>query len=106
MFVPEWHVLVDRGFSAGDRSFVNEGKATVDGRAAVALGDGRTTIYVSATGEPLPVKLAGADETGGVSFSDWGEAVDLDAPADALELTGVQRDVLGHAIGNWVPADE
>jgi hypothetical protein len=111
LFVGTWNDWVEDFLGgAGNDRFVNRGETKIDGRAAVALVDpqAETTLYVSATGEPLPIKLAGgvAPSNGTWSFSDWGEPVDLDVPDDALELSGVQTAALADAFREWAPGDE
>jgi hypothetical protein len=106
--IPELRRTVVGGLLSPERGrYVNAGETTLsDGRTAVALTDARakTTLYVSATGEPLPIEWGDADDTEELTLSDWGEPVELEAPADAIELSGVQTMSVAHALTKWLPS--
>lgn len=49
------------------------------------------TLYVSATGSPLPVEETAGDSSGTetVTFSNWGESVSLSAPATSVPIASL-----------------
>jgi hypothetical protein len=76
---------------------------TIAGTKAIGLvdsGEDGGTLWVATTGEPLPLRLdstgsasASASATAGsdsISFKDWGKAVTLTAPADAVDLAALE----------------
>lgn len=82
------------------------GHATVGGQAAVGVRGttttlsskgkkGKATLYVAATGSPLPIRYNGTGkqkkqkETGQVTFSKWGETVNPTAPAGAVPASSI-----------------
>jgi hypothetical protein len=64
---------------------------TVSGKKAYTLVDTSTdggTLYVAATGKALPLRIAAAGTEGGtVDFLDYDAAVNVEAPADAVDLS-------------------
>lgn len=53
---------------------------------------GNGTLFISAEGDPLPVKweVENTDSTTSVVFSDWGKAVAIKAPSDHTPFTELQ----------------
>ncbi len=62
------------------KSLTKTDVTTVDGVQAVGLKDDSGTLYVAATGDPLPVAIDGG-KNGKVTFSDWGKPVTITEPA-------------------------
>jgi hypothetical protein len=69
------------------------GIVTIDGQEVVGLRSASTagvsTIYVAATGEPLPVKMIAKanSSTQTVTLSRWGQPVTINAPPNAIQLS-------------------
>lgn len=70
--------------------------AAVQGRQVVAVhgqiaNSPPGTLYVSATGNPLPVEETAGDSTGTetVTFSNWGESVSLSTPAASVPIASL-----------------
>lgn len=72
----------------------------IDGQQVLGLRDSDgSVLYVAATGEPLPVRIAAVEEgatpapdavdTGQVDFQEYGEPVDLTPPANVIEASEV-----------------
>ncbi|WP_129840873.1 hypothetical protein [Streptomyces sp. RFCAC02] len=61
---------------------------TFDGRPAIELLDGTTTMLVAAEGEPYPLQMRGMDVGGpmDVAFHDWNLPVDVEPPPAGLVL--------------------
>ena len=70
----------------------------IDGQQVLGLRDtDGSVLYVAATGEPLPVRIAAVEEgktpapdapdAGQVDFREYGEPVDLTPPADVIDAT-------------------
>jgi hypothetical protein len=70
----------------------NEGETTVDGQSAVRIVDTTEggTLFVAATGPAYPVKLDSKDE-GSISFSEWDESFDVEAPEDVIDINELDR---------------
>jgi hypothetical protein len=63
---------------------------TVSGQSAVPVTDSAKggTIYVAASGKPYPIQLSKAGSGGGtVRFTEYGKAVALAAPANAIDIS-------------------
>ena len=68
---------------------------TINGQPAYTLVDTATeaeggggTLYVSATGKALPLRIAKAGTEGGsVDFTDYDAAINVEAPADAIDIS-------------------
>jgi hypothetical protein len=63
---------------------------TVNGQSVIAITDSAKggTIYIATTGKPYPVQLAKSGGSGGaVNFSQYGQAVSLSAPANAIDIS-------------------
>lgn len=70
--------------------------AAVQGRQVVAVhgqlpNSPPGTLYVAATGNPLPVEETAGDSTGTetVTFSNWGESISLSAPAGSVTISSL-----------------
>ena len=65
-------------------------ETTVDGTPAITVNDTSEsgTLYVATEGEPFPLKIekTGSD-AGTISFTDWNESFDLEAPEDSVDLS-------------------
>ena len=64
--------------------------STVNGQSAIAITDSGKggTIYVATSGKPYPIQLAKGGSGGGeVSFSQYGQAVSLSAPATSIDIS-------------------
>jgi hypothetical protein len=70
------------------------GTTTVQGQKAVELKDTSKggTLYVAATGQPYPLQItkSGA-EKGLVTLSRWNQPVTLQAPANAIDISALQK---------------
>ncbi len=67
----------------------NEGETSFKGQKAVAIKDTTKggTLYIAATGKPLPLGIVGGgSNTGTVTFGDWNKDVTLKAPSGAIDL--------------------
>ena len=68
----------------------NEGETTFHGQKAVAIKDTTKggTLYIAATGKPLPLGLVGGGSNQGtVTFDQWDKDVPLKAPAGAIDFS-------------------
>ncbi len=76
------------GALASHGTLTNGGETTYKGQKVVAIKD--TTkdgiLYVAATGAPYPVAIVGANNTGAITFADWGKTVAITAPKGAVDL--------------------
>jgi hypothetical protein len=64
--------------------------STVNGHSAVPVTDSAKggTIYVADSGKPFPIQLSKAGSGGGVvRFTEYGKAVTLAAPANAVDIS-------------------
>lgn len=81
--------LVDQVFTP-QGAIVNGGEEQVDGQSVIALRDSSqvdgSALLVAAEGEPYPVQLRGPRGSGTVTFSGWGDEVDVSPPDDPLDL--------------------
>jgi hypothetical protein len=71
-------------------TLVKGGESTVDGQKVIAVKDkNRGTLYVATTGDAFPIEIArpSGDAGGSVHFDDWNQAVDLQAPQGAIDLS-------------------
>ncbi len=71
-------------------ALANRGETTYKGQKVVAIADTTQggTLYVAATGKPYPVALVGGrSNSGSVTFTDWGSAVDVVAPKGAIDIS-------------------
>jgi hypothetical protein len=70
---------------------VNDGKTSYKGTDVVVIRDtsDNSKLYVSATGKPYPVAIAGGQkgQSGSIMFGDWNKPVSLSAPKDALDIS-------------------
>ncbi len=66
----------------------NQGLTTINGRRVIALRDAAkgSTLYVSATGAPLPVQIVKPQGRQQVTFDDYNQAVSLSAPPKPLDI--------------------
>jgi hypothetical protein len=81
---------------SGSGPIAKGAKTKIDGQTAIALKETRKlytgTLYVATTGQPYPLKLTKAGrETGQTTFTGWNDPVTVSAPANAIELSGLQR---------------
>jgi hypothetical protein len=68
----------------------NEGETTYKGQKAVALKDTTQggTLYIAATGEPLPIAIVGGtNKEGTITFDRWNETEPIDAPKGAIDMS-------------------
>jgi hypothetical protein len=76
---------------ASHGKLVNAGKATYEGRPAVAIRDPRdkSKLYVAATGKPYPVALVGGrkNASGTITFGPWNEPVSMAVPEDTIDIS-------------------
>ncbi len=72
---------------------VTKGEVTdFEGTQAVPLRSRDGTLYVAATGDPLPLAIvSGGARRGRVDFTDWNAPVELTAPTDAIDIEELQR---------------
>jgi hypothetical protein len=66
----------------------------VHGTAPAAAGGpagAKATLYIASTGRPLPLSLQGEipGEQSNATFSNWGEAVHLTPPPDAIRISSI-----------------
>jgi hypothetical protein len=77
--------------SSSHGKLVNDGKTTYRGQQVVAIRDrsDNSKLYVAATGKPYPVAIVGGkkNESGAISFSDWGTPVSVTAPKNAIDIS-------------------
>jgi hypothetical protein len=71
-------------------------KTEINGQPAIILKETRKlytgTLYVATTGEPYPLKLSKTGrETGQTTFTGWNDPVTVTAPANAVELSGLEH---------------
>jgi hypothetical protein len=67
----------------------NKGETDLDGKKVVAIVDTTQggTLYVAATGDPLPVQLKGSKQQGRLAFADWNADAAIEAPKGAIDLS-------------------
>jgi len=67
--------------------------ATVKGQKVVAVTDTtkKGTLYVATTGKPYPVEILGTGAQGQIAFDRFNESVSLTAPANAIDISQLQR---------------
>lgn len=65
--------------------------AVVDGRPAIPISDKEGTLYITTTGEPLPVKIAPSGSASeGITLSEFGGHRKVAPPADAIDPTKIR----------------
>ncbi|HEY4280997.1 MAG TPA: hypothetical protein VGM91_22475 [Conexibacter sp.] len=74
---------------------IAKGKAaTLDSGKAIGLTNRGGTLFVATTGDPYPLQISqtgGAEGAGKVVFDRWDEPVELSAPADAIDISELER---------------
>ncbi len=76
---------------------LSEGAAsTVDGQKVIELKEAAKlftgSLFIASTGQPYPIEIVKrGKESGQITFSGWDRPVTLTAPANAVELTGLER---------------
>lgn len=85
--------LVDTALS--DHGSLAKGStATIEGQKAIGLKDTSKggTLYVATSGKPYPLEIAKAGkESGKVILDRWDQPVTLKAPADAIDISELQK---------------
>jgi hypothetical protein len=75
-------------------TLVKGATSTVAGQQAIELRDTANSgsLYIATTGPPYPIEIVkhGA-ESGSVTFTHWNEHVPLSAPANAIDLSQIER---------------
>lgn len=84
--------FADQVFSGVERGRVTKGtRGTVNGQPAFAVDDGQGgLLWVATTGPPFPLRIEskpGAAAQGKVDFKEYGVAVQVREPADALDAS-------------------
>ena len=61
----------------------------VDGTPTIAVEDTEqdATLYVATEDEPYPVKLETDGGDGTITFEDWNESYELEAPEDSIDFS-------------------
>jgi hypothetical protein len=68
--------------------------STVGGQQAIAIKDATRggTLYVATSGTPYPLQISKGGTSGGkIAFNHWNEPVTLKAPANAVDLSQLER---------------
>ncbi len=68
------------------------GETTIDGRPAFALIDTTEggTLYVAASGAPVPLRLTPKGGKGAINFTAWNQPVSLVAPKNAIDFASLR----------------
>lgn len=78
----------------GHGPLVAGGTKTIDGRAAIGILDtsksGGGTLWVAATGKPLPLRLTQTKGDGEVDFESWNAPVHITAPANSVDFSHIK----------------
>ena len=55
--------------------------------------DGTVTVYIAATGAPLPVRVTSQSSsgTGTCDYSGWGKPLNLTAPSNVIPVTAIPK---------------
>jgi hypothetical protein len=69
-------------------------ETTIEGEPAISVEDTTEggTLYVATTGEPYPLQVeGGSDSPGTITFTEWNESVELEAPTDTIDFSELQN---------------
>lgn len=82
------------GMAASHGKLVLGGTKTIGGKKAIGILDtakaGGGTLWVAASGQPLPLQLTQTGSSGHVDFADWNAPVHVKAPANAVDFSHVK----------------
>jgi hypothetical protein len=86
--------LVDQTLSNHGSSLAKIGTSTINGQKVVGITDKSKggTLYIATTGTPYPIQIAKSGSGGGkINFDRWNSSVTVAAPANAIDVTQLQR---------------
>jgi len=92
--ITDMRQLLDQTITNHGVSLTKLGSSTVAGQKVIGIADASDhgALYIAATGKPYPIQVSKSGSgSGKITFDRWNEAVELAAPANAIDVAQLQH---------------